>query len=118
MARRVIRRVTAGAIIVLAALILANVFRYKETIASPDQPLIVRTDRWTGQQTIREAARGELVESVAGFFEQQRMERARQESARRHAEWVRLEAERRQAAFERDGRRLREALAAMTEPDR
>ena len=62
--------VRVGVVLMLAALVLASVFRYEETVATPDQPLIVRTDRWTGQQSIWDAATGQQVESVAGFFEE------------------------------------------------
>jgi len=114
--------VRVGVVLMLAALVLASVFRYEETVATPDQPLIVRTDRWTGQQSIWDAATGQQVESVAGFFEEQRnaAERARRavEQARFRAELEARATQEAQAVREQRGRLLREALATRIQAGR
>ena len=108
-------------LLLLAALVFASLLRYEETVETPHQPLIVRTDRWTGQQSTWDAATGKQVE-LSAYLEQQRNAK---EGARQAARQALLEAERQerateeaQSAHERRGRALRAALSTSSQPDR
>ena len=106
-----IRWTIVGVALSALILILAHIYRYEESVASPDQPLIVRRDRWTGRATIHDVNTGDRVESVARFLEQQRRERASAARAALQAAHDRASLDEARHNHERRGERLRELLA-------